>query len=56
MWLVSRSEYLKKVTKKGFWLASLSIPLLIIIAMAVAIFFSLKANQRNRWAMWIRPG
>ncbi len=47
MLLVARNEYIKKITRKGFWIASLSLPALIIVAMAVAVFISLKANQTS---------
>lgn len=45
--LIARNEYLKKVTKKGFWIASLSIPLLIIIGMVVGILVTLKTNETS---------
>lgn len=47
LFLVARQEYLKKVSQKGFWLASLSVPLLIIVAMAVAILVAVKADQTD---------
>ncbi len=46
-WLVAKAEYLKKVTSKGFWLASLSLPLLIGVLMAVIIFFALKGDSNT---------
>ncbi|RPI85605.1 MAG: ABC transporter permease [Chloroflexi bacterium] len=45
--LIARNEYLKKVGKKGFWIASLSIPVLIIIAIVVGILVTLKTNETS---------
>ena len=37
LWLVARHEYLKMVRRRAFWLATLGIPLLIVLIMAVSI-------------------
>ncbi len=43
--LVARHEYLKKVSRKGFWLASLSFPVLILVVMVVIILITVKFTQ-----------
>lgn len=47
LWLVARNEYLKKTANRGFWIASLSIPLVIIVGIAAAVLISQKTNQTS---------
>lgn len=54
-WLIARNEFIKKATNRGFWLASLSLPVLILVVMAVAILFALKPFQ-NSPIGYVDPG
>ncbi len=47
LWLVARHEYLKEVHKKTFILATLGIPLLIVVVMGVSIFFAVRNTDER---------
>jgi ABC-2 type transport system permease protein len=46
-WLIARHEYRKLASKRSFFVATLGIPLLIVLVMGVAIFLSV-SNQNDR--------
>lgn len=54
-WLVARHEYIKKATNRGFWLASLSLPVLILVIIGVAVLFALKPFQKGPLG-YVDPG
>lgn len=47
LWLVAKHEYLKEVHKKTFILATLGIPLLIVVVMGVSIFFAVRNTDER---------
>jgi ABC-2 type transport system permease protein len=55
-WIVARHEFRKKISSRGFWLLTLSIPLLLGILIGVVIFLNVNGNTKTPLGVIDRAG
>jgi ABC-2 type transport system permease protein len=47
LWLVAKHEFLKMVRRRAFWLGTLGVPVLIIVAMGLGIYASIRGGDQR---------